>query len=67
MEPKPMSMGLQKAVNWLFIEQQLFYNNCLLYLHPVPVPGVYNESMNHYTQINLQQHNLKTVSSPQWD
>lgn len=45
MKPTPISRGHQKAVNWLFIEQQLFYNNCPLYLHPVPVPGVYNGSM----------------------
>jgi len=45
MKPTPISRGHQKAVNWLFIEQQLFCNNCLLYLHPVPVPGVYNGSM----------------------
>lgn len=37
--------GHKKAVNWLDIEQQLFYNNCPPYLHPVPVPGVYNGSM----------------------
>lgn len=46
-KPTPTSWGQQKAVNWLFIEQRLFYNNCLLYLHPVPVPGVYNGSMYH--------------------
>lgn len=45
MKPTPISWGHQKAVNWLDIEQQLFYSNCPLYLHPVPVPGVYNGSM----------------------
>lgn len=45
MKPAPISWGHQKAVNWLDIEQQLFYNNCPPYLHPVPVPGVYNGSM----------------------
>lgn len=45
MKPTPISWGHQKAVNWLYIEQQLFQNNYPLYLHPVPVPGVYNGSM----------------------
>lgn len=45
MKPAPISQGHQKAVNWLDTEQQLFYNNCPPYLHPVPVPGVYNGSM----------------------
>lgn len=45
MKPAPISRGHQKAVNWLDIEQQLLYNNCPPYLHPVPVPGVYNGSM----------------------
>lgn len=45
MKPTPISWGCQKAVNWLYIEQQLFYNNCPLYQHPVPVPEVHNGSM----------------------
>lgn len=45
MKPAPISQEQQKAVNWLDIEQQLFYNNCPPYLHPVPVPAVYNGSM----------------------
>lgn len=45
MKPAPISQGHQKAVNWLDTEQQLFDNNCPPYLHPVPVPGVYNGSM----------------------
>lgn len=45
MKPAPISQEHQKAVNWLDIEQQLFYNNCPPYLHPVPVPAVYNGSM----------------------
>lgn len=45
MKPAPISQGHQKAVNWLDTEQQLFDNNCPPYLHPVPVPGLYNGSM----------------------
>lgn len=61
-KPTLISWGHQKAVNGLYIERQLFYINCLLYLHPVPVPGVHNGSM--YPKCLYLQPQLKDLFFP---